>query len=189
MSKAMYKKGEFQELIVLAQSGDVKALEELIRRIQKNIYTMFSHLTVKKEDISDLTQETLLKMARALPKLKDPKNFKAWLNQIVTNTFYDYAKRSSKNSLLEFDEEKLNEIKDKLGCEPGQRCLFSEIEKLIKAALMTLPQNLRITLLLREYEGLSYEDISKITNTTLGTVKSRISRARLKLQEELKEFI
>ena len=54
---------------------------------------------------------------------------------------------------------------------------------------MTLPQNLRITLVLREYEGLSYEDISKITNTTLGTVKSRISRARLKLQEELREFI
>ena len=103
MSKAMYKKGEFQELIILAQNGDAKALEELIRRIQKNIYTMFSHLTVKKEDISDLTQETLLKMARSLPKLKDPKNFKSWLNQIVTNTFYDYAKRSSKNSLLEFD--------------------------------------------------------------------------------------
>ena len=185
----MYKKGEFQSLIVLAQNGDVKALEELIRRVQKNIFTMFSHLTVKKEDISDLTQETLLKMARALPNLKDPKNFKSWLNQIVTNTFYDYAKKTSNNNLLEFDEEKLNEIKDKLGCEPGQRCLFSEIEKLIKAALMTLPQNLRITLLLRAYEGLSYEDISKITNTTLGTVKSRISRARLKLQEELKEFI
>lgn len=189
MSKAMYRKEEFQELIHLAQKGDAKALEELVRRVQKNIYTMFSHLTVSKSDISDLTQETLLKMARALPKLKEPKNFKPWLNQIVTNTFYDYAKRTSKNNLLEFDDKKLNEIKDKLGCEPGQKCLFSEIEKLIKTALMTLPQNLRITLLLREYEGLSYEDISKITNTTLGTVKSRISRARLKLQEELKEFI
>jgi RNA polymerase sigma-70 factor (ECF subfamily) len=54
---------------------------------------------------------------------------------------------------------------------------------------MTLPKDLRITLILREYEGLSYEDISKITNTTLGTVKSRISRARIKLQEELKDFI
>ena len=96
-------------------------------------------------------------------------------------------KKSDK--LVDFDMEKLNEIKDKIGCEPGEKCLFSEIEKLIKAALMTLPQNLRITLVLREYEGLSYEDISKITNTTLGTVKSRISRARLKLQEELKEFI
>ena len=54
---------------------------------------------------------------------------------------------------------------------------------------MTLPKDLRITLVLREYEGLSYEDIAKITNTAIGTVKSRISRARLKLQKELKEFI
>ena len=76
-----------------------------------------------------------------------------------------------------------------MGCEPGEKCLFSELEKLIRSALMTLPKDLRITLVLREYEGLSYEDISKITNTALGTVKSRLSRARLKLQNELKEFI
>ena len=63
------------------------------------------------------------------------------------------------------------------------------MEKLIKSAILTLPDNLRIVIVLREYEGLSYEDISKITNTTIGTVKSRISRARLRLQQELKEFI
>ena len=63
------------------------------------------------------------------------------------------------------------------------------LDKLIKIALLNLPENLRIVILLREYEGLSYEDISKITNTTLGTVKSRIARARLKLQHQLKEFI
>ena len=86
-------------------------------------------------------------------------------------------------------QDKLNEIKDKLGCQPGEKCIFSEMEKLVRTALLTLPKDLRITLILREYEGLSYEDISKITNTALGTVKSRISRARLKLQNELKEFI
>ena len=63
------------------------------------------------------------------------------------------------------------------------------MEKLIKSAILTLPDYLRIVIILREYEGLSYDDISKITNTTVGTVKSRISRARLKLQQELKEFI
>lgn len=188
MSKHTYKKGDIFELIPLAQDGDTKALEALIRRVQKQIYAMFSHLTDKKSDISDLTQETLLKMAKSLPTLREVKHFKTWLNRIVTNVFYDYARKNS-DKFVDFDMEKLNEIKDKIGCEPGERCLFSEIEKLIKAALMTLPQNLRITLVLREYEGLSYEDISKITNTTLGTVKSRISRARLKLQEELKEFI
>ena len=56
---------------------------------------------------------------------------------------------------------KINEIKDKIGCEPGEKCLFSEIEKFIKIAIISLPYDLRITLLLREYEGLSYYDISK----------------------------
>ena len=188
MSKHVYKKKEITDLILHAQNGETKALEELIRRVQKQIFAMFSHLTDKRNDIADLTQETLLKMAKSIYQLKEPKSFKVWLNRIVTNVFYDYTRNNS-DKLVDFDMKKLNEIKDKIGCEPGEKCFFAEVEKLIQAALMTLPQNLRITLVLREYEGLSYEDISKITNTTLGTVKSRISRARLKLQEELKEFI
>lgn len=188
MSKSNYKRGDILSLIPHAQNGDIKAMEELIRRIQKHVYAMFSHLTEKKDDVSDLTQEALLKMAKALASLKEPRNFKAWLNQIITNLYYDYA-RKNPDKFVELDEEKFNEVKDRLGCEPGEKCLFSEIEKLIKTALMTLPKDLRITLVLREYEGLSYEDIAKITNTALGTVKSRISRARLKLQNELKEFI
>ena len=188
MLNPAYKKDNTKELVQMAQNGNIKALESLIRNEQRHIYAMFSHLTDKKEDISDLTQEVLLKMAKNISKLNNIDNFRAWLNKIITNTFNDYIKKSSTN-LVEINEEKLNEIKDKLGCEPGEKCLFAEIEKLIKSALLTLPQTLRLSLILREYEGLSYEDISKITNTTLGTVKSRIARARMKLQEELKEFI
>ena len=188
MSKSLYKKGDLNSLIILAQEGDIKALEELIRRVQKDIYSIVSHLLNKREDISDLTQEVLLKMANSLSNLKDVKSFKRWLNKIITNVYYDYLKKK-KNSNFEYDENILNELKDKIGCEPGERCLFSEIEKLIRAALMTLPKELRLALVLREYEGLSYEDIAEVTNTALGTVKSRISRARLKLQQELKEFI
>ena len=188
MSKSLYKKGDLNSLIILAQEGDIKALEELIRRVQKDIYSIVSHLLNKREDISDLTQEVLLKMAKSLSNLKDVKSFKRWLNKIVTNVYYDYLKKK-KNSSIEYDENILNELKDKIGCEPGERCLFSEIEKLIRAALMTLPKELRLALVLREYEGFSYEDIAEVTNTALGTVKSRISRARLKLQQELKEFI
>lgn len=188
MAKSKYKKRDIISLIQFAQNGDIKALEELIKRVQKHVYAMFSHLTEKREDISDLTQEALLRLAKALPQLSEPKNFKAWLNQIITNLYYDYA-RKNPEKFVELDEEKLNEIKDKLGCEPGEKCLFSELEKLIRTALMTLPKDLRITIVLREYEGLSYEEISQITNTAIGTVKSRLSRARLKLQNELKEFI
>ena len=189
MSNSEYKKRDINSLIIFAQNGDQKALEELIRRVQKNIFVMFSYLTDKRQDIADLTQEALLKMARNINSLKDSSKFKPWLNQIVTNTFYDYIKKHAKDKNIELDNDKILEIKDKIGCEPGEKCLFSEMEKLIKAALLNLPETLRIVILLREYEGLSYEDIAKITNTAIGTVKSRISRARLKLQQELKEFI
>ncbi|MCQ2753529.1 MAG: sigma-70 family RNA polymerase sigma factor [bacterium] len=175
-------------LIELARHGDIKALEEIIKRIQSHVYAIFAHLVSNKDDVSDLTQESLLKLAKAIPHLNDVNYFNNWLNKIITNTFNDYV-RKLPSHYVELDEDKLNEIKDKIGCEPGEKCLFSELEKIIKAALLTLPHELRIAIVLREYEGLSYEDISKITNTTLGTVKSRISRARLKLQKELKEFI
>ena len=188
MSNSVYKNGEIQSIIKLAQKGDSKALETLIKRIQKDIYSIFYHLTYKKEDVSDLTQEVLLKMAKNLCSLRNTEKFKPWLNKIIANTFSDYT-RKNRNTFAETDEQKLNEIKDRLGCEPGERCLFTEIEQLIKSALLTLPQTLRLSLILREYEGLSYDDISKITNTTLGTVKSRIARARIRLQKELKEFI
>ena len=188
MQKYSYKKKDIYSLIPLAQSGDNKALEEIIRKIQKHVFAVFSHLVDKKEDISDLTQEALLKMAKNLPQLKNRKSFKTWLNQIITNLYYDFI-RKNPNKFIEISEEEFNEIKDKLGCEPGEKCLVLEVEKLIRSAIFTLPKNLRITLVLREYEGLSYEEIAKITNTALGTVKSRISRARLKLQQELKEFI
>lgn len=188
MSKSVYKNGDIIELIELAQHGDVKAIESLIRREQRHIYAIFSHLTSKKEDIADLTQDTLLKMAKNIAKLKEPEHFRQWLNRIISNSFYDFSKKN-KLDIVELEENKLEEIKDKIGCEPGERCIFMEVEKLIRLALLGLPKNLRLPLILREYEGLSYEDISRITNSALGTVKSRISRARLKLRQELDGFI
>lgn len=189
MPKSIYKNEEINSLVKLAQNGDSIALEELVRRVQKDVFAMFSYLTDKRQDIADLTQEVLLKMAKNIYTLKETARFKPWLNQIVTNQFYDYIKKHSADKKVELDNDKILEIKDKIGCEPGEKCLFSEMEKLIKAAMLSLPENLRIVIILREYEGLSYEDISKITNTTAGTVKSRIARARAKLRQDLAEFI
>ena len=188
MAKVNYKKEKLNRVIADAQKGDIKALEELIKRVQKQIYSIFYHLVEKKEDISDLTQEVLLKLAKSIGQLKDPKKFKSWLNQIITNHYYDFIRKND-DKFLDFDEDKIQELKDKLGCEPGEKCLFSELEKLVRVILMSLPNDLRIVLVLREFEGLSYEEIAKMTNTAIGTVKSRISRARMKMQKELKEFI
>lgn len=188
MPNYVYKRKNISDLIEASQNSDIKALEELIKRVQKDVYSIFFHLCKKKNDVSDLTQEVLIKMAKSISTLKSTKNFKSWLNQIITNVFYDYT-RKTPNINFDYNEKELNEIKDKIGCEPGEKCLFSEIEKFIKIAIISLPYDLRITLLLREYEGLSYYDISKITNTNIGTVKSRLSRAREKIQFALKDFI
>lgn len=167
----------------MAQHGESKALEELVRRVQKNIFAMFSYLTDKRQDIADLTQEALLKMARNIASLKDPARFKPWLNQIVTNVFYDYVKKHARDKKIDLDNDKLLEIKDKIGCEPGEKCLFAEMEKLIKAALLNLPENLRIVIVLREYEGLSYEDISKLPTPRSGLLSQEFRELELNFRK------
>jgi len=182
------KKENLFGIIKSAQGGDLGALEEVIKLVQNDIYTSFSHLTCNKDDIADLTQDVLLKMAKSLNGLKDITFFKAWLNQIVINTFYDYLRKLPKN-MLDYDEDAVNKIKDKINREPSHKYFCSEIENLLRTAFLTLPSELRITIVLRELEGLSYSDISKLTHSTIGTVKSRIARARIKLQKQLREFI
>ena len=184
-----------EELVVLAQQNDFKALEELIKREQKNIFAAFSYLCDKRENVFDLTQEALLRMARSLPRLKNPKMFKSWLNKIITNMFYDeLRKQRRKPDTVSIDDEEcpllevhLN-IADKR-CKPHEKCVSSELEKTIKEAILQLPEPFRIAIILRELQGLSYEEIAKATRSSIGTVKSRIARAREKLQEGLKAYI
>ena len=184
-----------EELVVLSQQNDFKALEELIRREQKNVFASFSYLCKKQENISDLTQEALLRVAKNIKTLKNPKLFKGWLNQIITNLFYDQLRKSQRQVetiSIDEDSEKSASIKCKLldnKCKPYEKCISAELEKIIKNAVLALPEPFRIAIVLREFQGLSYEEIAEATNSSLGTVKSRIARARGKLQEDLKAYI
>jgi RNA polymerase sigma-70 factor (ECF subfamily) len=185
--KMHYKKMSVEELVTLAQNKDFKALEELIKREQKNVFAAFSYLSDKRECVLDLTQEALLRMTRGLSKLKDPKNFKSWLNRIITNLFYDELRKQKRKPDTVPIDETLN-LTDKK-CKPHEKCMSTELEKIIKGAILALPENFRIAIVLREMQGLSYEEIAKATNSAVGTVKSRIARAREKLQEGLKVYI
>ncbi len=196
-NKLQYRKMNLEELVVLSQQNDFKALEELIKREQKNIFATFSYLTNKRENVADLTQEALLRLARNIHSLKNPKHFKGWLNQIVTNLFYDELRRTSrKPETVSMDEEQDEEtqfsIKSILQdpkCKPPEKCISNEMERFIKQAIRELPEQFRIAIVLRELQGLSYEEIAEATNASVGTVKSRISRARVKLQDGLKAYI
>lgn len=194
-TRLQYKKMPLEELVVLSQQNDFKALEELIRREQKNVFASFSYLCQKAENVSDLTQEALLRVAKNINSLKNPKLFKSWLNQIITNLFYDELRKTQRRpDTVSLDEEadEVPSIKFQIldkKCKPHEKCISSELEKLIRSAIMALPEQFRVAIVLRELQGLSYEEIAAATHSSIGTVKSRIARARGKLQEDLKAYI
>ncbi|MBQ2871285.1 sigma-70 family RNA polymerase sigma factor [bacterium] len=195
--KRSHKKLTREELILRSQQDDYLALEELIKREQKNAYASFFYLATEKEDILDLTQEALFRMAKNIKSLRDPKKFQAWFNQIITNLFNDEMRKKYKRpqqiSIDDTSNENKNvinisEIKDRKKL-PAENTLAGELNKKITDAIHNLPEPFRIAIVLRELQGLSYEEISDITQTSIGTIKSRIARARTKLQESLKPYL
>lgn len=184
------KQLDLEELVKEAQRGNHDALEELIKREQKNVYASFYYLSPDMEDILDLTQDVLLKMAKNIRALRNPKHFKSWLNQIVANRFFDELrkkKRKLKTIPMECEESAVS-VAD---CRPipDEKTLKNELDFVIKDSIYKLPEPFRVAIIMRELAGLSYEEIAQATNSSIGTVKSRIARARNKLQEYIKPYI
>lgn len=179
-----------EQIVELAQKNNYKAQEELIKRVQKKIHTSFFYLNKSNENISDYTQETLIKMIKGLPNLKNPKAFKSWLNHIAINVFYDAVRKKQKIPETESidNTKKYTQIPDKFTL-PIDKAMYSETDKKIKHEIYKLPEHFRIVVILRELQGLSYDEIAIATNTNIGTVKSRLARAREKLQYSLKNYI
>lgn len=181
------------KLIELAQHGDLEALEEIIKRQQKTVFATLYYLNAKPDEIMDLTQEILFKVAKNIKKLKNPRTFKSWLNQIIMNQFYDTLRKKQKSvkkvCLDSTEDNKATfEIPD-FASNPYQKIADRELEKAIKSSIFKLPDPFKTAIIMRELQGLSYEEIARATNCNIGTVKSRIARARLKLQEYLKPYI
>ncbi len=187
------KNSSLDELIEMARNGDMEALEEIIRRQQKNVFATLYYLNAKPDEIMDLTQEILFKVAKNIRKLKNPKTFKSWLNQIIINQFYDTLRKkqkSVKKVCLDSSPDAKNELEiPDFASNPYQRALDKELERAIKCSIHKLPDPFKMAIIMRELQGLSYEEIAQATNSNIGTVKSRIARARLKLQEYLKPYI
>ena len=195
--KKKYKNKNVEDLVRLAQQDDLQALEELVKRNQNSVYASFYYLSNDCADILDLTQEALFKMAKNIKKLKEAEKFKAWLNQIVTRLFYDYVRNKNRKLHTVPIEKKVDDANEQYSvCEvpcksftPEEKTLNTELTCIIENSIKRLPDSFRLAIVLRELQGLSYEEIANITNTNVGTVKSRIARARNKLQEELKQYI
>ena len=187
-----------EELILLAQNSQMSALEELVSRYQRLVYVTLYQMAPERNDITDLTQEVLLRMCRSIKALRNPKTFKYWLNRIITNLFYDELRKVPRQlKTISLDEPQYDSDEDSVpardvpdsGDLPDRRALNPELDQKIQQAIRHLPEQFRTIIVLREIQGLSYEEIASLTDTNIGTVKSRLARARLKLQEVLSPYL
>ncbi len=173
-------------LIKRAQNGDITALSKLIKEAENLIYPTLLNLKADKKEISDITQNILIKISLKIKTLKNPNYFKTWLNRITTNTYYDFIRTNKKNEYFtesKFSDEAYDDWKN-----PIKEMLSKELNSIINNSINKLPAHYKIPITLREIEGMSYEDISTITNLTIGTVKSRISRARNIIKNDIKKY-
>lgn len=189
-----YKNSDIIKLINLAQSDDYKALQEIIKREQDRIYMAFYYLCPDCDDLPDLTQEALFRMSRGLKNLKKPQTFRGWLNKIIANIFYDRMRKKSRSlKYVSADEEtesgvpEICKIKDPAPC-PCEKTIQKEVNEVVHDMILKLPEHFRLVTVLREINELSYEQIAEVTGVEIGTVKSRINRARHKLKECLAPY-
>lgn len=197
-STVSIEKLSHHDLILRCQEGkqpDRIAFAELLRRYQSHVDRLLYHLAPDWQDRADLSQEVWIRVYRHLKRLQDPLKFKGWLSRIATNLFYDeLRKRKRLPPSISLDATRhIND--DELDWElpsdypsPDEQLTTAEFYDLLHRAIADLPESFRITIILREIDGLAYEDIAEITGASLGTVKSRIARARAKLQSVLQNY-
>jgi len=192
-----YSQKSDRDLVLACQRREPQAFEELVKRHQRTVYALIYQLAPDWDDTTDLAQEVFIRVWRSINNLRNPASFRSWLTQIVTNLFYDeLRKRPRKLPTVSMDdsasdddsENPTRDIPDSSAM-PEEKVLNKEISEVIREAMLKLPEQFRTAIVLREVEGLSYEEIAVITQTEMGTVKSRIARARTKLQELLKPYI
>ncbi|MCD6311883.1 MAG: sigma-70 family RNA polymerase sigma factor [Elusimicrobia bacterium] len=170
-------------LIKQAQDGDLDSFEVIIRRHESNIYNLALLLTHNDVEAEEVAQQVLVKIWKKLGKFKFKSSFNTWAYRITHNTFYDYLRKKSR--LRECAEE-LPVLTD--SANPYDALETEERRKIVGAALKKLPDKFRRAVIMYDFEGLSYEEISKILNRSVGTVKSRLFRARALLRKELGNF-
>lgn len=181
-----------RQWIKQAQKGDTSAFENLALQYQKRIYNIALRMLDNPEDAADMTQEVLIKMYRALPKFRGDSAFSTWVYRITVNTCRDMLRRNYKhkeNLLLDFGEsddkdDNRREIAD-YSAIPEELLLQNEAESYLVALIDGLTPKYRMVVTLREISGLSYQEIADALQITLGTVKSRLSRARKCMQDQV----
>jgi len=176
-------------LIAAAQQGDLEAFNRLVLAYQNMTYNLAYRILGDADAAADATQDAFLSAYRAITRFRGG-SFKAWLLRIVTNACYDQLRvkqrrpTASLEALLLSDLNSGSSFEDEME-KPEEYTLRHELSQVIQAGIATLPAEQRIVLVLSDIQGFSYQEIAEIAGISLGTVKSRLSRARAKLRDFL----
>lgn len=184
-----------QKLVEKAQGGDKYAFDLLVSKYQRKLGRLLSRFIRDPAEVEDVTQEAFIKAYRALPSFRGDSAFYTWLYRIGINTAKNYlvsqSRRAPTTTEFDTDEAETFEDGDQLRDinTPESVLLSKQIGETVNAAMDALPEELRIAIVLREIEGLSYEEIAQIMNCPIGTVRSRIFRAREAVAAKLRPLL
>jgi len=184
-----------QQLVERVQRGDKAAFDLLVSKYQRKIFRLLSRLIRDQAEIEDVAQEAFVKAYRALPNFRGDSAFYTWLYRIAINTAKNYlvsqgrrAPTTTENDVEDaetFDDgEHLRDLNT-----PDSMLLTKQVAEAVNRAIDQLPEDLRTAIVLRELEGLSYEEIAESMNCPIGTVRSRIFRAREAIAQELRPIL
>lgn len=184
-----------RQLVARAQRGDKRAFELLVEKYQRKLARLLSRFIRDPAEVEDVTQEAFIKAYRALPAFRGDSAFYTWLYRIGINTAKNYlmamGRRAPTSTEIEAEEaegfeegEQLRDINT-----PESVLLSKEIAETVNATIESLPEELRRAIQMREIEGMSYEDIAQAMDCPIGTVRSRIFRAREAIAEQLRPLL
>ncbi len=181
-----------QVLVTRAQSGDKRAFELLVIKYQRKVERLLSRIIRDQTEIQDVTQEAFIKAYRALANFRGESAFYTWLYRIAVNTAKNYLMGQGRRAptTTGYDAEEAEGFEDASGLRdiatPEAQLMSKQIGEIVNSTIDKLPEELKTAIILREIEGLSYEEIATIMDCPIGTVRSRIFRAREAVAEQLR---
>lgn len=183
-----------QELVERAQSGDRRAFDLLVLKYQQKVSNLISRYIRDPSEVMDVTQDAFIKAYRALPGFRGESAFYTWLYRIAVNTVKNHLVAQGRRPPGDDIEPEVAEQMDGSGrmresATPERFLLSDEIARTVQSALDDLPEDLRTAIVLREFEGMSYEEIATVMKCPIGTVRSRIFRARDAIDKRLRPLL